>query len=236
VIAKAVRKQRSRKSGHLELFAHVKLSLARSRSSWDIITQAETVAPNAPLRDDLARGTYARYAVELYDRFVTEGEGGQSLFDLMERMMHYLCQEGDLELLARAFEQRLLSLAGFRAEWDRCVGERGGHICELPLDPDEAEGFGLDPERGGALCGDCHRASQQDRGVISLAPATLRLLRACQRESFSQLRRRHIPPRLMWETERAARHYITYHLEHDLRTAAFLRRLRREGKHRPASD
>ena len=236
VIAKAVRKQRSRKSGHLELFAHVKISVARSRSSWDIVTQAETVAPNAALRSDLARGTYARYAVELYDRFVTEGEGGQGLFDLMERMMHYLCQEEDLELLTRAFEQRLLSLAGFRAEWERCVGERGGRICGRQLDPEASDGFGLDPERGGALCADCYRASREERGVIPLAPATLDLLSACQRESFGQLRQRQIPPRLMWEAERAARHYVTYHLEQDLRTAAFLRRLRREGKDRPASE
>ena len=236
VIAKAARKQRSRKSGHLELFAHVKISVARSRSSWDIVTQAETIAPNAPLRSDLARGTYARYAVELYDRFVTEGEGGQPVFDLMERMMHYLCQAEDLELLTRAFEQRLLSLAGFRAELDRCVGVRGGRICERPLDPEAEDGFGFDPERGGVLCPDCYRTSQEERGVIPLAPAALRLLRACQRESFAQLRQRSIPPRLMWETERAARHYLTYHLEHDLRTAAFLRRLRREGKDRPVTE
>jgi DNA repair protein RecO (recombination protein O) len=234
VIAKAARKQRSRKSGHLELFAHVKVSIARSRSSWDIVTQAETIAPNASLRNDLARGTYARYALELYDRFVTEGEGGQSIFELVERMMHYLCQAEDLELLTRAFEQRMLSLAGFRAEWDRCVGVRDGHVCERPLDPATEDGFGLDPERGGALCSDCYHTSQEERGVIPLAPAALILLRACQRESFAQLRQRRISPRLMWETERASRHYLTYHLEHDLRTAAFLRHLRREGKDRPA--
>ncbi|HIE39154.1 MAG TPA: DNA repair protein RecO, partial [Anaerolineae bacterium] len=70
VIAKGVRKVRSRKAGHLELFAHTRLVIARSRSSWDVVSQAETVEPHAILRGDLIRGTYARYVAELYDRFV----------------------------------------------------------------------------------------------------------------------------------------------------------------------
>jgi len=66
VIAKGVRKVRSRKAGHLELFTHARLVLARSRSSWDVVSQAETVEPHAVLRGDLTRGTYARYVADLF--------------------------------------------------------------------------------------------------------------------------------------------------------------------------
>jgi DNA repair protein RecO (recombination protein O) len=233
VIAKGVRRIRSRKAGHLELFAHARLIVARSRSSWDVISQAETVEPNASLRGDLVCGTYARYVVELYDRFVTEGEGGEALFDLLARTLQYLCQEERPELLVRAYEQRLLALVGFRPEWDRCVGERARRACERALDADGGEPFGLDPERGGALCAECYQTAREMRGVIPLSAAALQLLRACGRESFAQLCQRKTPPALLREVERAARHYITHHLERDVRTGVFLRRLRREQRKWP---
>ncbi|MBN1178119.1 MAG: DNA repair protein RecO [Anaerolineae bacterium] len=225
VVAKGARKVRSRKAGHLELFAHAQLTLARSRSSWDIVTQAETVAPNTALRGDLVRGTYARYAVELYDRFIAEGEGGPSLFDLLARMLAYLCEEERLDLLARAYEQRLLMLVGFRPEWEHCVGERGGGLCERPLDPHGERPFGLDPERGGGLCPDCYHTHRQEHAVVPLSPAALQLFQALQREPFVQVREMPVSPVLLEEVERAARHYITYYLERDVQTGRFMRRL-----------
>ena len=233
VIAKGVRKLRSRKAGHLELFAHARLVLAHSRSSWDVITQADTVEPHAALRDDLVRGTYARYMVELYDRFVAEGEGGEPIFDLVRRALGYLCQvemDRAVSLLARAYEQRLLTLVGFRPEWDRCVGEREGHACGRPLGAEGNEALGLDPERGGVLCPECYQANRKQRTVLSLSPAALDLLRACQRQSFARLQSYPAAPALLVEVERAMLHYVTYHLEQNVRSGTFLRRLRREDK------
>lgn len=234
-IAKGVRRVRSRKAGHLELFVHTRLVLARSRSSWDVITQAETVEPHVELRGELVRGSYARYLVELYDRFVAEGEGGEGVFDLLRRALGYLCRvegEAALSLLARAYEQRLLTLVGFRPEWGRCVGEREGRVCGQPLTSRRAIPFGLDPERGGALCPKCYQAAQGQREVLSLSPAALRLLRACQQEPFSRLQAHPTTSALLAEVERAARHYIAYHLEREVRSGVFLRRIR-QGAYNP---
>jgi recombinational DNA repair protein (RecF pathway) len=74
---------RSRKAGHVELFCRSSFVISRVKNSWDIVSQAETVEPHAVLREDLLRGTHARYAVELLDRFFAEGEGGPALFDLL---------------------------------------------------------------------------------------------------------------------------------------------------------
>jgi len=231
VIAKGVRKARSRKAGHLELFAHVRLLLARSRSSWDVVTQAETVEPHLPLRGDLARGTYARYIAELYDRFVAEGEGGEPAFDLLRRTLGYLCSAEtgrETALLVRAYEQRLLALAGYRPEWERCVGEREGHLCGQPLEVTKGGPFGLDPERGGGLCPKCYQAARERREVRPLSPPALRLLQVCQRAPFAHLREYRATPTVLAEVEQAARHYITYHLEQEIRSGVFLRRLRRD--------
>jgi len=236
VIAKGVRKVSSRKAGHLELFARVRMAMARSPSSWDVVSQAEALELHAELRGDLVRGTYARYIAELYDRFVAEGEGGSALYDLLCRTLDYLSQieVGDspppaLDLLARAYEQRLLALVGFRPTWGRCVGERVDRLCGRALPVRGKATLGLDPERGGALCAECFQASAERPWVIPLSPAALSLLRACQRLPFARLRELAAPPALLAEVERAMHHYLTYHLEQDIRTGVFLRQVRRSG-------
>jgi DNA repair protein RecO (recombination protein O) len=240
VVAKGARKVRSRKAGHIELFSRSSFVIARSRSSWDIISQVETVEPHALLREDLLRGTHARYAVELFDRFFTEGEGGQAMFDLLDHTLTWLCEDDDPDLVARFYEQHLLGLAGFRPELFRCVG---GHGENTSLDPresvqEDSRPYGFDPEHGGVLCPKCYEAQNraqkrtQDHrpGVVALSPNGLAFLQDCQRGPYTtRLRAMQIPSALHAEAERVMQHYITYHLERSVSSGTFLRKLKREG-------
>jgi DNA repair protein RecO (recombination protein O) len=232
VIAKGARKVRSRKAGHIELFSRSSFVIARSRSSWDVVSQAEMVEPHAALREDLLRGTHARYAAELFDRFFTEGEGGQTMFDLLEHTLTWLCEDDDPDLVARFYEQHLLGLAGFRPELFRCVGEHGENV---PLDLQESgqednRPYGFDPEHGGALCSDCYEAQKQRSEVLALSPNGLAFLQDCQRGPYTtRLRAMQIPSALHAEAERVMQHYITYHLERSVSSGTFLRKLKREG-------
>jgi DNA repair protein RecO (recombination protein O) len=236
VIAKGARKVNSRKAGHIELFCHSSFVIARSRSSWDIISQVEMMEPHARLREDLLRGTHARYLAELFDRFFTQGEGGQAMFDLLDHALAWLCKDDDLDLIARFYEQHLLGLAGFRPELFRCVGEHGKGVS---LDPQEQGNeigdrsgrspYGFDPEHGGVLCPDCYEERKRRPEVVALSPNGLALLQGCQRGPYTtRLRTLQIAPTLHTEVERVMQHYITYHLERSVSSGTFLRRLKRE--------
>jgi len=231
VIAKGARKLRSRKAGHVELFSHSSFVLSRVAKSWDIVSQAETMEPHHLLRDDLLRGTYGRYVVELLERFFAQGEGGQALFDLLGHTLGWLCKDDDLELIARFYEQHLLGLAGFRPEVFRCVGEHTGHV---PLHPREAtkdtRPYGFDPERGGALCQNCHAERNIRQGIMNLSPNGLWFLQECQRHAYARLRTQEVEPALHTEAERVMQNYITYHLERAVRSSVFLRQLKRENQ------
>lgn len=227
VIAKGVRKVRSRKAGHVELFSRSSFVVSRVPNSWDIVSQAETVEPHAVLREDLARGAYARYVVELLDRFFAQDEGGPALFDLLDHVLTWLCGERDLDLVTRFYEQHLLGLAGFRPELFRCVGEHTAVVSLLPqASPGEPRPYGFDPERGGALCPECYEAGKAIRAVMPLSPAGLWFLQECQRGPYTRLRGQPCTPALHAEAERVMQHYITYHLERGVRSGAFLRQLR----------
>ncbi|MCX7681655.1 MAG: DNA repair protein RecO [Anaerolineae bacterium] len=229
VVAKGVRKIRSRKAGHVELFSRSNFVVSRVPYSWDIVSQVETVEPHAVLREDLTRGAYARYVVELLDCFFAQDEGGPALFDLLDRTLTWLCQERDLDLVVRFYEQHLLGLAGFRPELFRCVGE---HAALVLLSPRGAQGerrpYGLDPARGGALCPKCYDGCKGVQTVVPLSPAALGFLQECQRGPYTRLRGQSVAPALYAEAERVMQHYITYHLEHSVRSGVFLRQLRWE--------
>jgi DNA repair protein RecO (recombination protein O) len=227
VLAKGARKIRSRKAGHIELFTRASFVLSRVPNYWDIISQAETLDPHTGLRDDLLRGTYARYAVELLDRFFAGGEGNIAAFDLLNHTLTWLCEAADLDLVARFYEQHLLALAGFRPELYRCVGS---HSEVKPLPGNESGGatrsFGFDPEQGGALCSACYELSRRTPGVMPLTLRGLELLQACQQRAYVDLTVENVPIVLHEEVERVMQRYVTYHLEQEVRAGTFLRQLK----------
>jgi DNA repair protein RecO (recombination protein O) len=234
VIAKGTRKLRSRKAGHVELFSRSWFVISRVANSWDIVSQAEMVEPHKLLRNDLLRGTYARYAVELLDRFIVDGQGDRDLFDLLDRTLARLCEDSDLDLIARYYEQRLLWLAGFRPEVFHCVGEHVGHMSLRPKEPAEEErSYGFDPEQGGALCPNCLVRYKEREEVIELSPDGLWLLQECQRRPYVRLKNQKIAPALHGEVELVMQRYITYHLERDVKSRTFLNQLKREGVGNP---
>ncbi len=223
VLARGVRKLRSRKAGHLELFCRSQLLISRVKDSWDIVSQAEAMNPHPALREDFARATYARYTAELVLRLF-EGETEPALFELVDATLALLEEVAEPERLLRWFEQQILSLAGFRPEWRVCVGERQGRPCRIPLHPrpDDRRPYGIDFERGGALCPDC-ALDTAGPAAGSLSPSALSWLQAFQREDYTALVALAFPARTAAELSRWMERYISYHLERRLAVPRMMR-------------
>jgi DNA repair protein RecO (recombination protein O) len=107
-VAKGARRSKSRLGGHVELFTHVNVLVARGRN-LDIITQAETVRPFPHIRDDLWKAAYGCYVVELVDRFTEEQLENQPVFELLLEALGYLdtcvAQESPVPPAGRLAEQ-----------------------------------------------------------------------------------------------------------------------------------
>lgn len=214
LLARGVRKPRSRKAGHLELFARTQLLVSRVTGSWDIISQAEVMEPHAGLQEDFLRGTYARYVAELALRFF-EDDADSELYSLVAAALTLLEKAADPARVVRWYEPRLLALAGFRPEWGTCVGEREGKPCRTPLRPrpGDPQPYGVDPERGGALCPVCVLALREERTVRFLSPSALSWLQALQRQPYADVAGFPLPPATAAELGRVMEHLIAYHLE-----------------------
>lgn len=215
LLAKGIRKPRSRKAGHLELFSKTQVLVSQVTGSWDIISQADVVQVHPRLQDDFDLGTYARYVAELAIRFF-EGETDAQLYKLVDDVLTRLDAGTNPALLARWYEQQVLVLSGFRPEWDVCVGERGSDLCRTPLHPRsvDQQPYGLDVENGGALCVDCFAAKQHEQTTVyALSPSTLSWLQALQRRPFDEVAQFVLPARTATELARSTERYVAYHLE-----------------------
>lgn len=213
VVAHGIRKPTSRKTGHVEVFSRVEVLLNLVRE-LGTLTQAELDEPYIILREDLTRGAYAAYTVELLDRFTEIGDDLQGLFALLDATLGRLCIVDDPLLALRYYEIQLLTLVGFQPELSECV------ITGEPLEPvaqffSVADGGVVSPEAGA-----------KNPNYLPLSLNALKLLRHLQRSPYRAVAPLQISEPVQAEVEMVMLAYITYTLETRLQAVDFIRRVR----------
>jgi DNA repair protein RecO (recombination protein O) len=210
--AVGVRKPRSRKAGHLELFCRSRLFLAHGRD-LDVITQAETIEPFAALRDDLNRSASASYMAELLDRFAAEGIENQEAYLCLSTALHALCESNEPKRILVHYALHLVGSMGFRPQLFRCViGREDIH----------AEDQSFSPLLGGVICPHC---AERARGQFAITMPVLRLLRHMEKTSFAETALLSVRRETVEEADKIMQRYIQHLLEHPLRSRAFLQKV-----------
>ncbi|SHK79821.1 DNA repair protein RecO [Desulforamulus aeronauticus] len=211
VVAHGAAKPTSRKRGAVQPFCYSSLMMHQGRE-LDSISQAELKEGFADLRVDLDRLTAAAYLAELTDNFVGEGEANQELFALLLSTL-YLLAAGDVEMTLRAFEARLLLLAGLQPELNSC------NHCGVPFKETKVW-FGS--EQGALLCQGC---AAQEKKVAAFSRGTLEVMKTLYRFELTKLQQLKVSELLRKELNLLLRAYLEFHLEKRLKTIEFLDRL-----------
>ena len=214
-IAKGSRRPKSKLAGHLELLTHSQMMLARGQN-LDVISQSETISGFLPLRDDLWRTSLALYAVEMVDQLTEEHIVNYPAYSLLLETLHYISESDDGELALRYFELNLLTHLGYKPELYECLR------CKAQIEPKENY---FSVSDGGVLCPGCRAKSSLCRPISLNA---LKTLRYWQSNDYEKSRKVKVSAELMQELEIILRQYIRYILERDLKSTAWLDRLRRE--------
>jgi DNA repair protein RecO (recombination protein O) len=216
LLAKGVRKPRSRKAGHLESFTRTQLLIARGRN-LDIITQAESVESYVALRQDLWRMSHAYYVAELVDRFSEEQSENHPLYRLLSDVLNWICDSTELALAMRFFELHMLTLVGYRPQLFDCPR------CNAHLEP--VTNF-FSAEAGGMLCPRCGEGQPGSRAV---SLGALKVLRYLQTHDYGQCAGLHLRKTTHVELEDILQTYLIHILESRLKSVEFLHILRRGG-------
>lgn len=212
LVAKGVRRPKSRKAGHLEPFTRVRLLIARGRE-LNLITQAEAVETFGALRRDLQRLGEASYVVELIDRFTLDEAGSRGTYALLLDTLSRLALGRPAPAVLRFFELRLLEELGYRPEFFRCVQ------CSSEIRP-EAQAFA--PALGGAICPSCRRRHPAAR---PLSLEALKVLRHYSRSGFETAAAPEVRAGVRAEVEGHLEAYLTHLLERTLNSPRFLRQI-----------
>ena len=164
VVAKGVRRTKSRFGGRLEPFSHVELSIHRGRGELGTVTGASLVRSHDRVRADGYRLQVGLVGLEAMLRLFTEEERNDRAFLALTRFLDALDgrapQPGRrpaLDPLALSFQLKLLWLSGFLPHLGSCVecGAEEALVAFLP-------------SAGGVVCAAC------DRGGIALSADGLR--------------------------------------------------------------
>lgn len=112
LIAKGIRRPKSKKRGHLEVFSHFKFQAASGRG-LDIMTEAEVIDSFGEIRKSLKKVSLAYYFMEALGRTTHENEVHTDLFELTLEYLNRLKTERELKKLRLDFILALLISLGF---------------------------------------------------------------------------------------------------------------------------
>jgi DNA repair protein RecO (recombination protein O) len=112
LIAKGIRRPKSRKRGHIEVFSRFKFQ-AVTGHGLDIMTEAELVDDFKDVRGSLKKISLAYYFMEVIGRITHEGEGNTGVYDLLLESLEKLKTAKLLKKLRFDFLNNLLILLGY---------------------------------------------------------------------------------------------------------------------------
>ncbi len=215
-VAKAVRKPKSKLSGHLELLTYSHVTLA-SGKNIDTIIGSQTLNAFLSVKNDLDLLSYALYLVEMINQFTPQETEDRLLFELLLKTLEDLPYALNRELLLRHFELHLLRKVGYRPELGKCV------LCRKTL---ESVTNSFAPSAGGMLCPSCQRLGKHYSYALSWDG--LGVMRFIQGGDWESVSVTPIDSDTLLEVERLMRSYIRHLLEKEIKSAAWLDSLKRE--------
>jgi len=205
-VAKGVRKTGSRFGARLEPLSHVRLLLYQGRE-LDIVSQAESVEPLAPLLSTLDRASQGIAVLEAADQLALEREPNPQLYRMLVGVLRTIAARPG-PLVVPAFYWKLLAAEGLRPQLDECV-RCGG------TEP-EATFAAFDLAEGGVHCRAC-------RSGTAITPAALALLRDVLGGRLNEALSAPESP-ATHEVALLATRALEHHLERRLRTIAMFER------------
>lgn len=205
-VAKGVRKTTSKFGARLEPMSHVRLLLYRGRE-LDIVSQAESVEPLAPMLSSLDRASQGMAAIEAVDQLGLEREPNPRLYRMAVGVLRTIA-ERPAPLNVPAFYWKLLAAEGLEPQLDACV--RCGTAA------DETELVAFDLNEGGAQCRTCRTGGSISTGALAIMRDILggRLNQALALDESP----------LTHEVGSLATRALEHHIERRLRTIAMFER------------
>ncbi len=223
-IAKGAKRSKRRFGGLLSPFLLVEMEcFEREGRELVRIDGCSLIHYYASISGDLERLLSGCCVLEVLERVLPEGEGGDEGFALLGQTLDSLEREEDIDNLLWGFLARCLGLLGLRPLFGACI------YCRRPLRPSGVFGFSV--PQGGAVCGAC-----MERGAVThrVSAEALSLLGRWQEASGGGAEQEApVGKRTVQEARKILEAFYLFHVGREFRSFRVMREIRGKRRSRP---
>lgn len=112
LLAKGVRRPKSRKRGHIEIFSRVKYSFTKN-DHFVLMNEVELIDSYSGIRGNLKKTALAYYMVELISKILEEDEKHDDVYEVLLKYFRVLEKYGKLKKLRWSFIYEILVTLGY---------------------------------------------------------------------------------------------------------------------------
>ena len=203
VIAKGSRSLKSKFKGCLEPLMYIHLIYYEKKTrELQLLSKANLIDPHYGIIGNPVKTALAFAAVELVEKTVEEENPVEDLFILLIHTLSFI-DRGDkfLEGFFWYFEEHLIDIMGYKANWHSCLG------CKKSLG---LRGGLFQPDEGGLLCHECSR----HQGGLRISAETLEILYFLQKEPIEHAADLHPSPYQIAEIRKMHDLYFKTHIDY----------------------
>jgi DNA repair protein RecO (recombination protein O) len=212
VIARGVRKPKSKLAAQTDLYTHSTMQLARGRGELEVLAQAAAVLPVVSYEDPL-RLACAGACAELVDRVVESGHVDATVFDLLATALAQ-CVGGERDPRGATiwFAQQMINRLGYAPQLYNCAN------CDRALPETEAE---FVSRLGGLICRQCTAVGD----TVRCSVRTIKVLRVLAAEGSPDFWRLKLDQDVISNLESVVEAELAEHLGRQLRAYEMMRSL-----------
>jgi len=167
LVARGVKKLKSKLAGHLEPISLSQIMAIRGRQV-DYIGSAVNIECFVGIKSDLDKINAAGDAIRIFNNIIKEGEADESIFNLLTEFLKILDKAGkNYQLLKYFFILKLMSQLGYKPELYNCLK------CKKRVSP--ANNY-FDLSKGGLICQECNN-NDNKKEILAISSDGIKVLR-----------------------------------------------------------
>ncbi|MFP5501600.1 MAG: DNA repair protein RecO [Candidatus Sericytochromatia bacterium] len=207
VVAKGLRKPKSKIGGRLEPFRENMVMLAKGKN-MDLVTQVDSLRAFKGPQADFEAMAAGMAASEVLMAFLEDEDPNPEAYDLYVDFLEALGPGVDASLVLTAFELQLMEILGYRPELGQCLA------CDRELSA-PGDVHGLHVEAGGAICSHCEGLT--GGRVRRLRPDTWQMLQALQETPLVAVNQLPVDDPTRAGCRMALKEYMSFRAERELK-------------------
>lgn len=206
VIAKGIRKIKSKLAGNLELFCLDDLVIAEGKN-LDVICGALTEKCFFDLRNNLKATNTAYYLADVVDKLSDEEEPHKEVYQLLDDLLCEINSDNS-EVLLPFFEIKFLKELGYKPELFSCISCKGRI---------QNKHNHFDFDEGGLVCGECGKSQ------MHVSDKVVKLLRLFLEHDINYIKKIKLDKKILKEIEKITQNYLKYISGKEFKSERFVR-------------